>query len=319
MITALRQRDIDARDVSAIVECDSVFAKAAEDLPCTVAVLPEQAGLLGEGRFLAQQDADISVCDMLCPSPEHLRALKKRCGRLVSFADEGCVDSEPDIVICPQILVSRPCPTSDRQRVFYGPRYFVVDERARHLRRTAENETYPSGGLMVCLGGSAGWPKAIEIVADALHKIGQDRFPAVSWVVGRLNDETVINQYRDRLPWVEIVNHDAHLLERISDAAIVVTGGGFLKYEAAAVGTPAVILALVDHQRDLSEIFCMQRTAVFVGQLGAVSGETLAEAVGALAADPIRRAEMRSKGLALLDGRGAERICDILLGASHGA
>jgi spore coat polysaccharide biosynthesis predicted glycosyltransferase SpsG len=318
LIETLNRKGITPDRISLIVECDKVFADTIRGVPWQLSTLHEGASPSQERLILSQHKAEIVVCDLLAPSSAHLQILKDAFGTLVCFADEGKIDAQADITFCPQLLTSVPQPTSPRQRVFYGPSYFVVDSKVCELRQAKKLRGFETNGLVICLGGSAS-PEAMKIVRDGIEQLASERFPKISWVTGRTGTGSVIGDLRARLPWVDIVEYDQNLLQRLCNAEIAVTGGGFLKYEAAAVGTPMLILALVDHQSELSRIFCKSGAAEFIGQVGSVSGSILAGAITDLASEKARCKEMTSRGMALLDGSGGSRICDIILGECLGA
>jgi spore coat polysaccharide biosynthesis predicted glycosyltransferase SpsG len=90
-------------------------------------------------------------------------------------------------------------------------------------------------------------------------------------------------------------------------------------YEAAAQGTPAVALAVVDAQRPTIRAFAGAGIAVDGGRLRAASAgaaiDRVARAVRVLVADPARQRVMARAGRRHVDGRGAVRVAAIIQSA----
>jgi len=94
---------------------------------------------------------------------------------------------------------------------------------------------------------------------------------------------------------------------------VVARAGATTLSELAAAGRPAILVPLPtatdDHQRRNAEAFARAGGALVLEEKH-LSGERLAEAVLALAADPARRAEMARRSRTLARPDAAERIAD---------
>lgn len=96
------------------------------------------------------------------------------------------------------------------------------------------------------------------------------------------------------------------------DADLVIAGGGTILHELAACGAPAVSLPAIDLQVKNAERFEQLGT---LRQLGfKPSFETINEVIGAVVKDRELRRSMMDKGRALVDGMGADRVAQKLLG-----
>jgi UDP-2,4-diacetamido-2,4,6-trideoxy-beta-L-altropyranose hydrolase len=103
----------------------------------------------------------------------------------------------------------------------------------------------------------------------------------------------------------------------LAEADLAVVAMGVTVYEALACGVPTLVVCRgagdVAHARALAA----EGAVAWLGREW--SEETLAAAVAALLDDPAKRRAMAAAGRRLVDGRGAERVVDRLLGLCGGA
>jgi spore coat polysaccharide biosynthesis protein SpsF len=90
---------------------------------------------------------------------------------------------------------------------------------------------------------------------------------------------------------------------------------GVTAYELGASGVPALYLCLTEEAALSAEAFERAGLGVSLGLAARAPDDDIAQAVWALMADPHRRRQMRTAGLATLDGNGAERIAADLAAA----
>ncbi len=96
------------------------------------------------------------------------------------------------------------------------------------------------------------------------------------------------------------------------DADLAIASGGLTLFELAATGTPALILCQEPEQIINAEGFAEKGTCRTLGWGDKVSVEEISAAVKDLANDLAVRQKMSETGRSLVDGRGAERVADIL-------
>jgi hypothetical protein len=110
----------------------------------------------------------------------------------------------------------------------------------------------------------------------------------------------------------------------LRDCAVAVLAGGVSLYEAAALGTPTVALAIVQGQRPT--VLAFQRAGLTCDGGRLLAGRTrtsarrVARLVDRLLGEPARRQAMSRAGRRCVDGRGAQRVAAIVrraLAARH--
>ena len=151
-----------------------------------------------------------------------------------------------------------------------------------------------------------------EFVLDALNLLPQamavevvigpafDRAPALAGIVARSKHAVRVTQGPEAM---------APLMR---ESRVAVASFGVSAYELAACGVPAVHLCLTeDHARSASA-FERERIAVSLGVFPAIQPARLAAAVAELLGDQPRRESMAARARALVDGRGAKRVADLV-------
>ena len=96
------------------------------------------------------------------------------------------------------------------------------------------------------------------------------------------------------------------------EADMAVTHGGNTTFELASVGTPAITLCRRERQMKNANFFQSQGTLVNLGLGQQVSEDEIRDAVQTLASDKERRLRMSRAGRQTVDGRGLERVSEIV-------
>ena len=93
---------------------------------------------------------------------------------------------------------------------------------------------------------------------------------------------------------------------------MAVLGAGTMKFEAACLGRPMVLLAAAEDQLPVGEEFGSTGAARWLGDGRLVDPGTFRTEVEGLLADPTALAALGARARAMVDGRGAERIADVV-------
>jgi spore coat polysaccharide biosynthesis predicted glycosyltransferase SpsG len=155
----------------------------------------------------------------------------------------------------------------------------------------------------MCFGGSDPY--------DVTTRLGRALSAAMMWeldvVVG---PDYVGRAVADRLP---VVREPSDLADRFVAADIAVVGAGTMKFEAAALGVPAVLVAVADDQLQVGPLFGATGAAVWAGDGRRIDPVAVAEHVLSLLDDADRWSEMSRRGPAVVPGDGARRIVQATL------
>lgn len=279
--------------------------------------LGDEATLADEARTLdANGRALVTIAEMLECHPARQRLLREHSGRLVVFDDLFDHAYDADLVVCGQALPHygnvQLCGPDCRFLLGYD--YFLFGgayrERAAGVRRLAER---PAEVLVAFGGGS--YDIAYQKTARALARLDQPL--SATFVLGFAAEDALKAEIRELLPAAKILGGVDDMPERLWRADLAVVSGGYLKLEAALLRTPAVIIATQWHQIPLAEEFQAHTDALYLGYMGFVETDAIAEAIAALQPQATR-ARLTEKAAAVVDGHGIERVYDAIFAGGQG-
>jgi UDP-2,4-diacetamido-2,4,6-trideoxy-beta-L-altropyranose hydrolase len=165
--------------------------------------------------------------------------------------------------------------------------------------------------LLVSLGGAD--PENVTLMV--LHAL--QKFPELEAVVlvGACNPHResleAAAQHAGR---VRLEANVTNMPELMAWADLAVTAGGSTAWELARMGLPALMVVLADNQRAVARSCHDAGLARNLGWHADVSAEAIAAALASLMHDAGARGRMSAAGRELVDGQGARRVRDAMLG-----
>lgn len=194
----------------------------------------------------------------------------------------------------------------------FGARYALL--RPEFIRTVDVEKLTPAkaGKLLVTLGGSDP-DNVTEKVLQALARI--DCPLEVRVVVGPMNPHLKALQAT-----VASLRHSVQLETTVQDMAVAmlwadlaVSAAGGTCLELAALGVPMVALVISDNQQLIAVELGKSGAAINLGWQRQILEVRIAEVLTQLIHAPQVREQMRLRGKALVDGRGAARVVDAML------
>jgi UDP-2,4-diacetamido-2,4,6-trideoxy-beta-L-altropyranose hydrolase len=107
-----------------------------------------------------------------------------------------------------------------------------------------------------------------------------------------------------------------HVAALMRDADLAVGGTGVASWERCCLGLPAIGLTLADNQVAIADKLGREGVIVNLGDATRVRPAALRAALSSLRNDRQRMQAMSAAGMALVDGRGADRVRDQMLEAA---
>jgi spore coat polysaccharide biosynthesis protein SpsF len=175
-------------------------------------------------------------------------------------------------------------------------------QKSKETRATTSRLT-----VLVAMGGSD--PHGLTLrMAKALAEL--DSVFRIRFVIGTgMKDGDVVARRLVSLKKnYETVEGADDLATEYASADMALCAFGVTAYELAACGVPALYLGLTEDHAASAAAFAEAGMGLSLGVADKVSDAEIARAVQWLLQKPAARREMRSTGLALLDGQGAARI-----------
>ena len=234
--------------------------------------------------------APIVLLDRALPTDaDYVRALQAADRRVVLLDDLGDGRAVADLVVDPPTAAR--WPPTERPRLA-GFEHVLLRDEVRSAVRAAT----PSG-VLLALGGSD--PTGLTpALAEALAAAGVD--------------DLVVNLgpgYAAPVPaGVTLLRDPTAFVATLATARLLVAAYGHSLLEAAYLGVPAVIVVTRPDHREHAPAFAAHGTAALLDMSDQPSPDELAALVREVLADGTQLASMTSRGRALVDGRGAERV-----------
>jgi len=254
----------------------------------------------GAGADLAG-DAEHLIVDL--PDPNEVAAPILR--RATVFDDRGVLASPARVVVQPSLPRWAPAAGGAAGTILCGYAWAPLGRAVRAAigRRPAAAGMPPR--VLLCFGGSD--PE--DVTARLAPALAADPRWALEVIVGPDYRGIAGNAGGPAL------REPPDLVDRLRRADVAVVGAGTMKFEAAALGVPAIIVAVADDQLPVGPPFAATGAAAWAGDGRRLEPAALARALAALVEDPARREAMARGGPAVVPGDGAARILQAALGS----
>ena len=245
--------------------------------------------------------ADLVAIDL--PDPNEPVALPAGARRLV-FDDRERLVEPADIVVQPSL------PTWSGQAevgsILAGYAFVPISSAVRRIAAATVadgSQDLPGPGtgappkILVCFGGSD--PHGVTArLAPALFD-GPWHTTVVLGAGSRMST--------DGWP-AETLRDPPDLPARLARCDVALLGAGTMKFEAACLARPAILVAAADDQLRVGEVYARTGAAEWLGDGRTIDPGVVRAAVERLVGDASAREAMSRKGRALVDGEGAARV-----------
>jgi UDP-2,4-diacetamido-2,4,6-trideoxy-beta-L-altropyranose hydrolase len=236
------------------------------------------------------------VIDNYDVPPDVTAALAQRV-RVAQFDDEALFSPPADLVVNqnPGAEIRFAASYPDAGALALGPRHACLRPE---ILSAARGAVRPRAGVVVAFGNSQ--PDGLSrAVAQALATAGYDE-PIRCVLPERMHFEPPTANTSCLVP--------QDLAPLLAEARIAVIGGGVTALEAACLGTPAVVFVLAENQRPGAEALEQAGSAIVAANPEAAASEILV-----LQQSGAALKKMAHSGQYLVDGKGADRVAQLLL------
>ena len=287
---------------------DVTFVVADDPLAVAVAsrhgydVMPVPSG---DRRWLESVNPDdVVVFDGYGFDTADHAAARSVAARTGAIDDLGSGRLDVDVLVNPSEVPDADDGAADGTVVLTGPRHALV-RRAFTAARDDRTGRHPATDrLLLAFGGTdaAGLaPTAVDALA------GHCPFEAVTLLRGP--GSTPFSRPHDRL---DVVEDPPEVASVFAEADAAVAAAGTTTWELLCVGVPTALVTVAGNQRLVARTAIAAGAALDAGEAASLAS-TLPHVVEQLA-DPTEQARLAEAGKDLVDGRGAARVLDALLG-----
>ena len=194
-------------------------------------------------------------------------------------------------------------------RVLLGPRYALLREEFRTLRRRVRPALPEARRILITLGGADPDGQTFKAV-KAIGRLKEKEGIEAVVILGHAHPDPAGLQtcIAETGRPIRLLAERDDIGQWMLDADVAISGGGTTCLELACLGVPNLILILSEDQRGNAEGLDAAGASINLGQVSALTEAQIAEALEALLVDPSRRGTMAQAGCALVDGDGVPRV-----------
>jgi len=239
----------------------------------------------------------------------YLKTLKKKVCLLVSIDDGSDTIFYSDILINPNLNPNINHSYSLRTQYYSGAKYVILKKAFEKYAVKKKQIKRGVKSLFICFGGSDRnniTQKIVNMIREMdvnITVVIGMMYPYYNELVKDLKEHRNIQ-----------IKRDAHNMdELIYDADLAITSGGTLLYETCAIGTPAIVICQNQEQNRESEFFTENNAAINLGSFDNINEDIARDTVIKLISDYDKRELLSKNARQLIDGRGADRIVNIIL------
>lgn len=196
---------------------------------------------------------------------------------------------------------------SDRLIRLCGSQYFLLRPEMAY----SDIQVKRGNGVFICMGGSD--PEKQTYRMTSLVREACDR--PIDVVIG--TKDNALQKALEKLEDVNIHLNPGHLSMLMRQSAFAISGAGTMAYELAYCGTPSILVHLAENQCRIGEAFQRAHVSLTTGAYNEVSDQGVQDLIIRMDQDLDFLTELSEKAKGLIDGRGADRLSDELIGYSQ--
>ena len=200
-------------------------------------------------------------------------------------------------------------------QVLSGPRYALLAQEYASYRQTLPAREGPVHRVLVYFGGTD--PHNMTGLALEALSAPEFRHLDVDVVIGTNSaHRATLGEQAARRPHTHVHGTRPHLADLMARADLAIGAGGVTTWERMCLGLPSLVVSIANNQRPTCEALSAEGLIQYVGDVRSVGKAQIRAALKTLLQDRERRAALSCRGQFLVDGRGASRVADVMLGPS---
>lgn len=269
--------------------------------------------LLDTIRQCQIHNISIVVADSYEFSASYLEGLREAEFNVAVLDDLGSRDLPANLVVNGAVGAEHlPYQALATTKFLLGPRYILL--RPEFLNVPLRQIKDQVGRVLVTVGGSD--PHGLtECLMDCIVKsLGDVRQDVIIGPLFRHVDG-IRAMAKNASKTINVHENTSNMNELMLKADMVLCGGGQTTYELAAIGTPAIAVRTAKNQTVNLSGLSHAGTLVWCGDVQDDDlSEKLIGEIKSLASDAALRKSMNQQGPSLVDGQGASRVAEVVLG-----
>lgn len=200
----------------------------------------------------------------------------------------------------------------DYCRMLLGPAYALLRAEFREERRLLRRGNGEVCRVMLFFGG-VDRPNMTQRALDGVIA-AVDNSVEIEVIVGSVNPHVrELSEFCNNHAQVTLACNVADMSRRMARADMSIGAAGTTTWERCALGLPSVVVALAENQEAIGREAERTGVARYLGHYRNVTSEDVELAVEELVSSPSKLSEMSRSALALVDGRGVERVAACIM------
>ena len=282
-----------------------------------VVAIPADPGSENDARqtckAAAQDHAAGCVVDSYRCGPAYHHALKSVGLPLMVIDDDGrfseyCADLvlNQNLAATEQLYRNRAPST----RLLLGTEYALL--RPEFLAQSRERQTSSRARrILVTMGGSDADNVTGQVV-QALASCDGDFQATIVIGSGNPHAEELIGAVQKLSSRIQVATDPPNMASLMAACDFTVSAAGSTCWELAYMGMPMIVVVLSRDQQGIARSLDERGVAINLGWHANLSSPSIISAINTIAADAAMRSSMSAAGQKLVDGRGAERVVEVL-------
>ncbi|PIN73337.1 UDP-2,4-diacetamido-2,4,6-trideoxy-beta-L-altropyranose hydrolase [Candidatus Woesearchaeota archaeon CG10_big_fil_rev_8_21_14_0_10_45_16] len=261
-------------------------------------------------QVLKRRKTDLLITDLLEIKEDYSEDLQKANIKSVCCDILGRSRLKADLLFNRTVIEKRweNYDRNSKTKFFLGTRYVVLKPEYGLICSQTRNISQTAKNVLITMGGGDEFNITTRVVRILKG------FPDLSLTVvlgSAFADEDTLREAVKGTS-IKIIKDVPSLAKLFLENDIVIGAGGSTLYELACTGTPALIIPMNDHQVENAEAFAAKGSVISTRIHSEATDKEIGESFIKIADNSVLRKMMSNKGKKITDGKGAERVAEII-------
>lgn len=311
-------QDAAGKAVFAMAEATPAIRQRLECERIPIVLLKSSAGTDEDGKELAStaHDAAWVVVDGYHFDSQYQRRIKD-CGLSLLWIDDlgQCGPYCADVVLNQNVYATAVMyhDRSPNTNLLLGPRYTLLRKEFIPWQNWQREFAHEAKRVLVTMGGSDAQNVSTSVVA-ALQAIDS---PGVEITIAIGGSNPRAELWKEiasgASPQLRVQFNVSKMPELIAAADLAISAAGTSCYELALLQTPMILITAAQNQRCTAQAMATEGAAIDAGWFDQLNQREFAGLVRSVIFDWNLRQGLGQNARKMVDGRGAERVCDFLV------
>jgi UDP-2,4-diacetamido-2,4,6-trideoxy-beta-L-altropyranose hydrolase len=246
---------------------------------------------------------------------EYRRQLENSGLRLLLIDDHGdCAPYRSEIVVNvnPQASDAMYAESQSKTRFLVGPKYALLRREFLAVPGAHTKVSERAQKILLTFGGSDSDNVTLRVL-QALQEV-RDPHLQITVIVGATNPNRASLQAEIARSFhaARLLSDVGNMPQLMSECDLAITAGGATCQELAFLQVPMFLITIAENHEVTVEAYARANAAVTAGWFNRIDRSVLAASLRRVIVAPELREEIRANAKKLVDGRGAQRVVDVM-------